>query len=253
MYHEEVAIQRGETVPNLVAAYGHKATEAKRIWESSENAVLAALRGTPDKVQPGDVLMVPIPWRWVHQSLTARAATAALAAGGTLILRRNGMHGTRLSFVQTVNRDNQPTGPNPNRFCVDGCTPDDVKPFYFTDAELTARPDRSVEFSDQSGRNPPAAGITRWRAVVSIAVVTRWRVTVYGSQVWGWNMDTAGTVTVLGPRDATAWEVHGHLNLLRHGVGTAAGNFTRLGWTFREPPVRPVGDFPVPRTETRYA
>jgi hypothetical protein len=157
--------------------------------------------------------------------------------------------------VQTVYRHNQPIGPNPNPFCVDGCTPDDNLPYYWTNAEISA--DRSLRqrFYDYSRRpNPTAAmGTTRWRAVLSLAMTTGKRVTIWDSIVWGWNLaPTATKATAVGPRGAMSYEVKGHLNLLRKGLGTGTQTFGQLGWTFREA-VKEIGDFPIPASSVRYA
>ena len=156
----------------------------------------------------------------------------------TFELERNGGRGARLSWVQTVFRHNQPLGPNPDRFCVDGCTPDDDLPFYWTDAEVAGNPKLRRTFRDSPSRNPPsaAAGTTRWRAIVSACTVTKKRVTVFGSKAWGFNMDPSGTVRQIGPRNAVGEELVGHLRLLRKGVGTSGKAFSEQGWTFREAP-----------------
>ena len=79
-------------------------------------------------------------------------------------------------------------------------------------------------------------GTTKWRAVVSLAVVTKKRVTIWDSLVWGWNMTSAGVVTTVGPRAAMPMERAGHLNLLRSGIGTGPLTFGEAGWTFRSAP-----------------
>jgi hypothetical protein len=232
MYYEAVTVKKGETISGLGVDYGFKGGDWRKIWEDPKNAALRNNRGVPERLQIGDAVQIPIPWRVIHRHLIAEAR------GAGFTVTRNGGKGLRLSWVQTVYRANQPIGPNPSPFCVDACTPDDNLPFYWTDAEIKANPDLRKTFQDHPSRpNPTAAiGTTRWRAIVSIAVVTEKRVTVYDSSVWGFDLTPAGTVTKVGPRAPTAVEVSGHLNLLRKGVGTGAGTFKAQGWTFRTPP-----------------
>src|SRR3954468_25067750 len=87
---------------------------------------------------------------------------------------RTGERGSRLSWVQTVYRHNQPIGPNPRAYCVDACTPDDNLPFYFTNDEIKDEPNPRRHFWDEPNRLAPSAalGTTRWRAITSIAVIT---------------------------------------------------------------------------------
>jgi hypothetical protein len=153
-------------------------------------------------------------------------------------VERDGELGKQLSWVQTVYRHNQPIGPNPNAFCVDACTPDDDLPFYWTNAEVKKDASLRKKFRDHSSRNAPtvAMGTTKWRAVVSLAVITKKRVTIWNSLVWGWDMTPASVVTAVGPRVATSAEVHGHLHLLKKGAGTGPLTFDKAGWTFRPAP-----------------
>jgi hypothetical protein len=233
MFYEDVQVEKGETVSGLAVAYGYKPADWRKIWDDGRNKALVAKRKVPEQLQIGDVLLVPIPWVIVKKKVTTHPN------GAVCEVDRNGELGTRLTFVQTVYQDNQPVaGTTP--FCVDGCPADDNLPFYYTDVEITASPNRRKEFRDRSSRGAPTAaqGTTRWRAIVSLAVVTKKRVTVYNSLVWGWNMTPAGAVTKVGPRDATALEVNGHLNLLRLGKGTGPLTFGKAGWTFRTPPAQ---------------
>jgi hypothetical protein len=231
VYYEDVTAKAGDTMLKLALAYGYKAADVPTIWNDAKNADLVKNRGTPDKLQVGDVVQIPIPWKLTH------ASVIAAAHGVNTEFRRNGGRAARLSWVQTVYQGNQPAA-GTTTSCVDACPPDDKLPFYWTDAEIAGNHSLRVKFSDAPSRNPPAAaaGTTRWRAVTSIAVVTGKRVTVYGSQVWGFNLTPAGVVTKVGPRDATDEEVEGHLNVLAKGVGTGAGTFTTRGWTFRAAP-----------------
>jgi hypothetical protein len=232
MYLEDVTVGAGQTLLKLVEAYGHKATEAATIWGLPENSALAA-RGAPATLTAGDVVQIPIPWKMKKPLIITPEAR-----GVGFDVSRTGRRGRRLSWVQTVYRHNQPIGPNPRAFCVDACTPDDNLPFYFTSAEIAADASLRKKFSDHPSRNPPTAvaGTTRWRAIVSIAVVTDKRVTVLEPTVWGFNMTPANAITTVGPRDATAGEVLGHLSMLANGVGTSGTKFKHDGWTFRSPP-----------------
>jgi hypothetical protein len=232
MFYEDYKIRHNNTISKIGIAYGYKADDWRKLWEDSKNTGLKNSRKIPEHIQPGDTISVPIPWRVVSKTLTNAGD------GGRIVVERDGELGTQLTWVQTVYRHNQPIGPNPNPFCVDGCTPDDDLPFYWTNAEIAADPSLRKKFKDHSSRSPPTAaqGTTKWRAVVSLAVVTEKRVTVWNSLVWGWNMQPNGTVTMVGPRAATGSEVGGHLNLLRKGVGTGPLTFGKAGWIFRTPP-----------------
>ena len=116
MYLEDVTVRRGEAFLTLVEAYGHKAADAKATWELPANAALAK-RGNASTLVAGDVVQIPIPWK-------KRPPILRKVPGGAHIdIWRSGGRGRRLSWVQTVYRDNQPIGPNPNAFCVDACTP----------------------------------------------------------------------------------------------------------------------------------
>jgi hypothetical protein len=229
MFYEDVRIQRGETISGLALAYGQ--ADWRRLWNDPSNLGLRTRRGVPERVQPGDVLNVPISWTITTQTLAVEAHGVGFEA------KRDGGKGQQLSWVQTVFQDNQ-VAHGTTAFCVDGCPADDNLPFYWTDAELTADPERRVKFIDHPQRPAPgaAAGTTRWRAILSLAVVTGKRVTVFESTVWGFDITSANAITKVGPRAATDAEVTGHLNLLRKGVGTGAGNFGAQGWTFRSPP-----------------
>lgn len=227
MFFEDVAVTNGQTAEKLVSAYGHSERKARSIWALPENRALA--RGDLTTLKPGDIFNVPIPWR-----LTVKVFRVE-SRGVSFELARDGGRGSRLSWVQTVYRHNQPIGPNPRAFCVDACTPDDDLPFYWTDAEVASEPNLRRWFMDSPSRNPPsaAAGPTRWRAVVSAATVTGKRVTVFGSTTWGFNMDPSGAVRHIGPRAAVGEELTGHLHLLANGVGTRGISFSRQGWSFR--------------------
>jgi hypothetical protein len=228
MYIEDVVLRAGESVAAVIVAYGYRAAAIDTVWGHPSNAALAARRGAPASAIAGDVLQVPIPWKLVSESLAVEARGVGYAA------RRDGELGQRLSWTQTVYQDNQPA-PSTTPYCVDACPADDNLPFYYTAAELAAIPRRRKTFEDHPARSPPPAATrpTRWRAVLSIAVITGKRVTVYNSRVWGFNMTPAGVVTAIGPRTATAAEATGHVGLLRTGRGTAASSFGAQGWIFR--------------------
>jgi len=261
VYYEDVVVKKGETVSGIGAEYGYKVSDWRKVWDDPKNAVLARKRGKPEHLQVSDTLWVKIPWHTVTRLLTTDAS------GASFLLQRNGDPGKRMSWVQTVYRDNQPIGPNPSPFCVDACTPDDNLPFYWTDDEVASPPtwvknfsgdpkvSLSKTFADRPSRPAPTAamGTTKWRAVTSIAVVNEQRITVYDSWVWGFDLTPGGVSTKVGPRGASAVERHGHLNLLRKGIGGWLVDFTILGihvntnllnpftfgaqgWTFRTPP-----------------
>lgn len=229
MFYEDVKISAGETVPAIALAYGH--ADWAKVWNDHRNFSLRKLRGSVGGTRTGDVLMVPIPWKVITKTLTAEAHGVGFEA------KRDGERGARLSWVQTVFQSNQ-VAPGTTTLCVDGCPADDSLPFYWTEPELIADPDRRLKFIDHPSRPAPtvAAGTTKWRAIVSLAVLTGKRVTVFDSWVWGFDLTPANVVTKVGPRVATRAEFGGHLSLLKKGTGTGAGTFTTQGWTFRGAP-----------------
>ncbi len=230
MFYVDVKVEAGETVSGLAAAYGYAAFDWKKIWEHTKNSALVALRGRPKSLLAGDVLTIPIPWKITSKVLVIHAV------GSGLTVKRNGQRGTRLRWVQTVYQHNQAVAAT-SAFCVDGCPADDADPFYWTSAELAGDPTLRKTFKDFPGRSPPtvAQGTTKWRAVLSLAVVVKKRATVFDSLIWGFNVTPGGVYTKVGPRAATANEVAGHLNLLTKGKGTGADKFGTQGWTFRSP------------------
>jgi len=231
MFYEDVALQTGETVLNLVKEYGYRGTEWQRIWSDPRNAALVSRRRVPERLQIGDILQVPIKWTITMKMLTGQTN------GARMIAERDGELGERLTWVQTVYQHNQPASKTTS-FCVDGCPADDNEPFYYTSAETKSMPNLRKRFEDYPQRKPPTAanGTTKWRAVLSLGVVTGRRVTIWNSLVWGWDMTPANNITTIGPRAARAQEVAGHLNLLRNGRGTGPLTFGKAGWTFRSAP-----------------
>jgi hypothetical protein len=229
MFYEDVRLEPGETVSGLVSAYGYKAAEWQKIWTDPKNAALVASRKVPEKLQIGDTMWIKIPWKMTSTVMTKQPR------GGSMQAKRDGEPGRRITWVQTVYQHNQPVAAT-GAFCVDGCPADDNLPFYYTETEIKADRTRLNQFYDYSQRNPPtvAQGTTKWRAVLSLAVVTKLRVSVWGSIVWGWDMTPANVITTVGPRTATALEVQGHLNLLGKGSGTGPLTFGKAGWLFRQ-------------------
>jgi hypothetical protein len=231
MFYEDVQLRSADTVSRLAVAYGYKVIDWPKIWKDPKNARLVAERREPEAFKVMDVLYVPIPWKVTSQSLVARQR------GGELMAERDGELGERLTWVQTVYQHNQPV-PGTLAFCVDGCPADDHLPFYWTTAELGGNSLLRKRFEDYSQRNPPTAaqGTTRWRAVLSLAVVTGQRVTIWNSLVWGWDMTPANNIITVAPRAATKTEITGHLTLLRNGRGTGPKSFGGSGWIFRTAP-----------------
>lgn len=183
----------------------------------------------PEKIQPGDIFNIPIPWVLTSKSVIKNPSGKAV----TCKVSRDGQKGTQIRWVQTVDQDNQPIGSTSPK-CVDACPPDDADPFYWTTAELTANPNLRNNFSDIPRRYPPSAamGTTKWRAILSLAVVTEQRVTILRSIYWGFDITSTGIVSSIGPRVATSSEIGDHIRLLNNGVGTE-GKFSSAGWTFR--------------------
>lgn len=255
MYYEEVKIKKGDTLSGLAKAYAYKPTEWPKIWNDMKNKELKARRQKPERIQPGDILKIPIGWRIINTTMTH-------VAGNTKVnfnAMRDGEEGTNIRWAQTVDRSNQPFGEAPYgrpRLVVDPSSPpDDNKPFYYTDFEIQAQPSRRETFSDTPSRGAPEApssipfydwartflgrpvGTTEWRAMLSIAVVTDKRVTLIETVYWGFDKDPKGKVTKIPPRKATDLELAEHLSVMRKGFGLkdlpgTMGYFKDMGWTF---------------------
>lgn len=56
---DTILFKKGDTLDKLARKYGLK--DGKELLNAAENARLKKLRGTPDKVQPGDKLVIPPP------------------------------------------------------------------------------------------------------------------------------------------------------------------------------------------------
>jgi len=245
VYYEDVTLKAGDTVYELVKKYGHPGSDWSTIWNNIKNKPLREKRGEPRSLQVGDVLHIPIDWKILNTTMVFVLANTRVKFEAT----RSGKKGTNIRWVQTVDRHNQPFGQAPYgkpRYVVDPSSPpDDNEPFYFTAAELTADPNRRTTFSDTPGRAAPVAplGTTKWRAMLSVAVVSDKRVTILDTHFWGFDIDNAGTVSKVPGRKAAVGEVQDHLRLLKDGFGlgptNAAGtkaDFKDMGWTFRMPP-----------------
>jgi len=245
VYYEDVTLKAGDTVYELVKSYGHPGTDWSTIWNNNKNKPLREKRGQPRSLQVGDVLHIPIDWKILNTTMVFVRANTRVKFEAT----RSGRKGTNIRWVQTVDRHNQPFGQAPYgqpRYVVDPSSPpDDNEPFYYTAAELTADPNRRTTFSDTPGRAAPVPplGTTKWRAMLSVAVVTDKRVTILDTHFWGFDIDNAGTVSKVPGRKAAVGEVQDHLRLLQNGFGlgptNAAGtkaDFKDMGWTFRMPP-----------------
>ena len=243
MYYEDIEIERGDTLPALALLYGHGLYAGPRIWSDPRNEALRAARGRPERMQPGDRLYMPIPWIIISTSMTYNRE----GSGVLFEARRSGNRGTRLRWVQTVDRGNQPYGARPYgapRFVVDPSSPPNSdEPFYHARAWLAAHPDARRRFHDTPSRPPPSLlmGTTEWRALLSIAVVTGKRVTVVDTHYWGFNRKRDGAVSKVLARRAIDLQVQDHLRILRNGFGLGDGPgtmayFQDLGWTFRAPP-----------------
>jgi hypothetical protein len=232
MYYEDVKAKAGQTLSELIMAYGHAAGAWQWTWNDPKNEALVKRRGRPENIQAGDVIMIPIPWHVISHTLVGTAT------GAQFVVKRNGGFGTQMNWVQTLDQSNQPFPATSAEYSVDATPPDDDLPFYWTSQELQHHKEYKKMFKDGPSRPAPTAamGKTRWRATVSIGVFTEKRVTVYDSWVWGFDRAPAGAPVQVGPRQATPHEVRFQLQVLSAGFGTDPKTFKQLGWTFRTPP-----------------
>jgi hypothetical protein len=120
-------------------------------------------------------------------------------------------------WTQTIDT-NVPKGGTTSPY-VDPRPNDDTKPFYYTDAEQLAHP---TTFLDSPQRPTPAAGTTRWEAVLGLNGVNDGTQTVTGFDYmsYGFTVDSAGTVSLL---PLASVDGSGHRAIL-------ASEFA--GWTF---------------------
>ncbi|RYH08579.1 hypothetical protein [Tropicimonas sp. IMCC6043] len=240
MHYEDVAFKKGETLWGHAEAYGFPGGDWTKIWDDAKNAALRAKRGEPRKIQVGDVIQIPIGWTILKTTMTKHPSRNGIV----FVASRTGREGKQLRWAQTVDRHNQPFGGAPYgkpRFVIDPASPpDDNLPFYFTDAELTAKSKRRKEFVDAPFRNAPsvALGKTEWRAMLSIAVYTEKRVTLLDTYVWGFDKGTDDKLTHVPARKANAAERKNHLKLMQNGFGLkdlpgTKADFKDMGWSFR--------------------
>ncbi len=229
MHYENVVIKAGDTISKLASKYGYFSANWKKVWNDPKNSTLKTNRGAPEKIEVGDKLFIPIPWRIITKTLVK----STVSKNVKLEVKRDGQKGTQLRWVQTVNQSNQPIGTT-GQFCVDACPADDADPFYWTSVELTTDPKLRKTFKDTPQRPAPtsAQGTTRWRAILSLVVVTGKRVTILESIYWGFDLTSGNVVSKIGPRPANGAEVQGHIALLKNGSGNS-GTFKVGGWTFR--------------------
>ena len=80
MFYELVRVQAGESMATLCMAYGHPVVDLPKIWADMRNAPLRALRKTADRVQTGDMVNIPIPWRITKKLLSKESHGASMLA-----------------------------------------------------------------------------------------------------------------------------------------------------------------------------
>lgn len=93
------------------------------------------------------------------------------------------------------------------------CKADDVKPFYWTDAEFNGRD--GPYFYDKPSEGKPATGTTWIRFVTSLTEARTRNVILLATIVWGFDRSSAGTVSVVEPRRAKPDERTGHIRVLK--------------------------------------
>lgn len=233
MVYEDISFRSGETLSQVANNYGYGLGNWKVIWDHPANSKLKALRGTPNKINKGDQLIIPIPWV-IHLKQLVNFQQSNGRPTFRLTAKRNGEKGEYIRWVQTVFQDNQPIG-RTSTFCADACPGDDNDPFYYTSTELASQDEFRKSFYDAPWRNPHSQRSTAWRAVLSVCSVSNKRVSVFESIVWGIDFGMNGKNIAYSPRKATNLEVTGHLRLLRMGEGVSK-SFKSQGWTFRAAP-----------------
>jgi len=100
--------------------------------------------------------------------------------------------------------------------------PGTPKPFYWTDAEQAVQ---KKAFCDKPKRPAPAAGMTTWRATLSLCAVDVKKVKLIISIHYGFDIDSTGKVTEVKPVEATDAQTQTHINTLKTEFGL---------WTFEK-------------------
>jgi hypothetical protein len=104
-----------------------------------------------------------------------------------------------------------------HRFAVPGavaaCKADDLKPFYWTDAEFTGG--SGPHFSDKPGEPVPAKGRTWTQFVLALAEVTGKNVHHLVAICWGYDRMADGSVRVAAIRRPTTEEMRRHGKTLK--------------------------------------
>lgn len=93
------------------------------------------------------------------------------------------------------------------------CKADDLKPFYYTDAELAAG--SGPGFYDRPGEGKPASGRTWIRFITALAEVTGSNVHHLVAIAWGFDRLASGAVMVAAVRTPTAVEMKQHGKALK--------------------------------------
>lgn len=94
------------------------------------------------------------------------------------------------------------------------CTADDLKPFYYTDAELAAGD--GVDFYDKPGESPPAKGRTWIQFITALTEVTGTTVHHLVAISWGFDRLADGTVKVAAIVTPTTEQMRLHGKSLKH-------------------------------------
>lgn len=169
-----------------------------------------------------------------HQNKKIRVSKYLVNASGAEIQVGHNVPtdaGKSLRWVQTVTANNawsracgatrvDPFGfgsPSIHKFSAPGaplaaCKGDDLKPFYWTDAEFAGG--RAPGFSDKPRTPSPAVG-RRWtQFVLALTEVTGNDVHHLVSIYWGYDRMASGAVSVARIRRPTAVEMRNHFNAL---------------------------------------